>query len=246
MRLYALSLIALLGSSLSACGDANGNGPGNGMPFGDAGLLPPADSGAVTPADSGAISPTDGAAVAPADVTAPAGALSAQQIAALRALREEENLARDVYTAVGAGRMIFTNIAASEQTHTDAVRVLLVRYAIPDPAAGRAPGTFESATFTSLYAALVAQGRASSVAALQVGAEIEELDIKDLREMRALFTQADVLATLDLLEQGSRNHLRAFWRQLQMSGGTYTPRHLDMASFLAIVNSATESGAMGR
>ncbi len=238
MRLYALSLIALLGSSLSACGSANGNGPGNGMPFDDAGLLPSADSGALPPTDSGALPPTDSGTVS--------SALSAQQIAALRALREEENLARDVYTAVGAGRMIFTNIAASEQTHTDAVRVLLVRYGIPDPAARRAPGTFESATFTSLYAALVTQGRASSVAALQVGAEIEELDIKDLREMRALFTQADVLATLDLLEQGSRNHLRAFWRQLQMSGGTYTPRHLDMASFLAIVNSATESGAMGR
>lgn len=224
MRLYSLSLVALLGASLAACGDANGpaNAQGNGMNTADAGA-------AATPADTPATS-----------------ALSAEQSAALRALREEENLARDVYTAVGAGRMIFANIAASEQSHTDAVRVLLARYGVPDPGAGRAAGTFESAAFQALYASLVAQGQTSSVSALQVGAEIEELDIRDLRVMRALFTQPDVLATLDLLEQGSRNHLRAFWRQLQSSGASYTPRHLDMESFAAIINSASESGGMGR
>lgn len=173
------------------------------------------------------------------------GALSTDQSALLRALREEENLARDTYTALQGNGMIFSNIAASEQSHTDAVRALLARYGIPDPGAGRAAGTFESAAFQALYADLVAQGRASSVAALQVGAEIEEMDIADLRTTRARFTQPDVLATLDLLEQGSRNHLRAFWRQLQGAGASYAPQHLDAASFASIINSASERGGMG-
>ena len=83
---------------------------------------------------------------------------------------------------------------------------------------------------------------AASVGPQRVAAYVDAVLVRPGAEVK----RGDVLATLDLLEQGSRNHLRAFWRQLQMSGGTYTPRHLDMASFLAIVNSATESGAMGR
>ena len=94
----------------------------------------------------------------------------------------------------------------------------------------------------SLYDALVARGSASNVAALQVGAEIEELDIADIREMRTVARSADVLATLDNLERGSRNHLRSFWRQLQMMGASYTPRHLPAAEFTAIAESAMETG----
>lgn len=163
--------------------------------------------------------------------------------AALQSLREEEKLAHDVYVALDAQSAAFANIAASEQSHTDAVRALIVRYGFADPAQGRAAGSFADATFQSLYGALTARGATSSVAALQVGAEIEELDISDIRAMRMEVTQPDIIATLDNLERGSRNHLRSFWRQLKSAGAGYTPSHLDASTFMAIAESPMETGA---
>jgi hypothetical protein len=220
-HITSLAIAIALGASLSACGDAGGGNPGGG----------------------GNNAGSADAAVydAPA-YDAPASGRFADEAAMLRWLREEEKLAHDVYVALQGRSMIFTNISASEQTHTDAVRVLLDRYGVADPSAGRAAGSFADPALQALHDALVAQGRASDVAALQVGAEIEELDIADLREMRGVATHADVRATLDTLERGSRNHLRSFWRQLQAAGASYTPRHLDPADFLAIAGSAQETG----
>ena len=213
---YTLLTIALA-ASLSACGDPGG--PGD------------RDRADAAPYDAPA-----------GDVAADASARFADEAALLRWLREEEKLAHDVYVALQAQSGAFANIAASEQTHTDAVRALLVRYSIPDPAAGRAQGSFADPTLQALHDALVARGRASVVAALQVGAEVEELDIADIREMRGVARSADVLTTLDSLERGSRNHLRSFWRQLQMMGAGYTPQHLPAAEFAAITESAMETG----
>jgi hypothetical protein len=211
---YTLLTLALT-ASLSACGDPGGSGNGN---------------------------RTDAAPYDAPTVAADASTRFADEAALLRWLREEEKLAHDVYVALQGQSGAFANIAASEQTHTEAVRSLLVRYSIPDPAAGRAQGSFADPALQALHDALVAQGRASVVAALQVGAEVEELDIADIREMRTVARSADVLATLDNLERGSRNHLRSFWRQLQMMGASYTPRHLPAAEFTAIAESAMETG----
>ena len=59
-------------------------------------------------------------------------------------MREEEKLAHDVYVALGEtwGSRVFKNIAASETTHMEAVRALLDRYVIADPAAGQPVGAF--------------------------------------------------------------------------------------------------------
>ena len=59
-------------------------------------------------------------------------------------MREEEKLARDVsflYDQWGA--RIFDNISISEQRHMDAIKNLLDRYGLPDPAAGKGPGEFD-------------------------------------------------------------------------------------------------------
>ena len=44
------------------------------------------------------------------------------------------------------------------------------------------------------------------------------------------------------LERGSRNHLRAFSKQLGCNGASYTPVHLDQAAYDAIVGNPTERG----
>lgn len=167
---------------------------------------------------------------------------TADEASMLPTLREEEKLAHDVYVALEAQAPQFTNIAASEQTHTDAVRTLLDRYDIADPAAGRAAGSFASPVFTSLYTQLVTAGRVSSVEALRVGVEIEELDLHDIAEMQSKAGHSDVANTLANLARGSRNHLRAFWSQFAAAGGSYTPRHLDEATFRAIIGSPQETG----
>ncbi len=86
--------------------------------------------------------------------------LSADEAAGLAYMREEEKLARDVYTALYEiwQYPIFGNISRSEQRHMDAVRVLIDRYDLQDPAATDIPGTFESRELQELYNELLETG----------------------------------------------------------------------------------------
>ena len=167
---------------------------------------------------------------------------SGDEVAGLLWMREEEQLAHDVYTALDArwDVPVFATIAASEQQHIESMVALLDRYGIDDPAAGNAPGTFTDPTIQQLYDDLVADGSASLPAALAVGARIEELDIADLRARAAASDDATIVSVYQRLERGSRNHLRAFVRQLDRLGDSYEPTLLD--DFGAIVDGAVERG----
>ncbi|MGD9754264.1 MAG: DUF2202 domain-containing protein [Acidimicrobiia bacterium] len=172
--------------------------------------------------------------------------LSADEVASLVWMREEEKLARDVYTTLGElwGVQIFDNIAASEQSHTDAVLRLLDAYGIADPAAGAPVGVFSDPALQQLHDELVAKGSLSLTDALAVGATIEDLDIVDLQERAT--EVADIDAVYAELEKGSRNHLRAFVSQLEAQGGGYSPQYLSPEAYTAIVTSATERGPAAR
>lgn len=172
----------------------------------------------------------------------PVGTLTTHEADGLLYMREEEKLAHDVYLALGERWTlpVFTNIASAEQTHTDAVQLLLERYNLTDPAAGNAAGVFTNAELQALYAKLVEQGSTSLTEALSVGAEIEELDIVDLRSRAS--DKADVDLVYSNLERGSRNHLRAFTKQLDRNGSTYEPMHLPTADYDAIVSGDIERG----
>lgn len=171
-------------------------------------------------------------------------ALSTDEASSLVFMREEEKLARDVYAAMFSlwGGNVFQNIGASEQVHMDAVKLLLTRYALPDPAATTLPGQFNNTMLQDLYDALVASGQVSLATALQVGAEIEDLDIRDLRSIKATIDNADLLLVYENLEKGSRNHLRAFHDNLLRQGASYTPKYITQAEYDAIVNSPKERG----
>lgn len=174
----------------------------------------------------------------------PVGVLTTQEANGLLQMREEEKLARDVYAVLHAawGSQVFGNIGRSEQTHMDAVKQLLDRHALPDPAATTAAGQFGDAALQGLYDALAAAGRVSAVEALKVGAEIEDVDIRDLRLLRAATDKADLQLVYDNLERGSRNHLRAFHNNLQTLAASYTPKYLTQAEYDAIVGSPQERG----
>ncbi len=176
--------------------------------------------------------------------TTPATPLSAAEAASLRFMREEEQLAHDVYAVSAAlwAQAIFANITTSEETHSAAVKTLMDRYQLVDPLAGLPNGTFKTPAFQAMYDTLVATSRVSLVEALKVGVEIEELDIRDITALKADIDNTDILLTFENLLRGSRNHLRAFMRALTQQGGAYVPKYISQAEFDAIVTTPSETG----
>lgn len=178
---------------------------------------------------------------------AASGDLSDSEAAALLFMREEEKLAHDVYTALYEkwGLAIFQNIASSEQAHTDAVKSLLDRYGLQDPASAQV-GVFTNPELQSLYTTLVSQGSQSLAEALKVGAAIEEIDILDLEERLAQTDNADIQQVFNNLLNGSYNHLRSYVSTLQsQTGETYQPQYLSAEAYQAILAGSTGMGGKG-
>lgn len=178
----------------------------------------------------------------------PKGTLSAEETADLLFMREEEKLARDVYLALGEkwNKPIFINIAASEDTHTTAIKTLLDRYGLDDPFQAER-GVFTNSDLQALYTSLVTEGTASLESAYTVGARIEDLDIRDLTEATDRTDNADITTVYENLQRGSRNHLRAFNKQLlALTGEAYEPEYMTTALFTEIVSTDTERGSGSR
>jgi hypothetical protein len=176
--------------------------------------------------------------------TFPKEPLSDAERNSLILMREEEKLARDVYTTLYAkwGSKPFYNISSSEQTHMDAVLTLLKRYDIADPVGTNGFGVFKSATMQSLYKQLVQLGNKSNLDAFKVGATIEDLDIFDLKRLSTKVDNKDILYVYSNLEKGSRNHMRAFNRNIENLGSVYIPQYISQAEFDAIVSGSMETG----
>lgn len=224
-RCFHATLLAVLAGGLVACGGSDDAGPAMGV-------------------DANGTSTFNAGNLAAQLSTFPLAALSPAEADSLAFMREEEQLAHDVYAASAAlwGTPVFANISASEATHSAAVKALLDRYQLADPLAGLANGTFKSPAFQTLYATLVATSRTSLVESLKVGAQIEELDMRDITVQKAGIDNADILMVYDNLLRGSRNHLRAFMKVLMQQGGSYVPQFISQAEFDAIVNSPVETG----
>jgi hypothetical protein len=175
--------------------------------------------------------------------------LSTAEIEGILYMREEEKLARDVYLTLYEQweLSIFQNIANSEQTHMDAIKTLIDRYGLDDPAAGNNVGEFTDPTLQSLYADLVATGGQSLADALRVGAAIEEIDILDLEERIAQTDAGNIQRVYESLTRGSRNHLRSFVATLERQvGETYEPQYLSQEAYDSIVSAPIESGGYGQ
>jgi hypothetical protein len=145
-------------------------------------------------------------------------ALSASEKAGLTFMREEEKLARDVYTKMYQkyNSRIFLNISKSEQRHTDAIKYLLNFYNLPDPAFNTPPGVFVNADLQSLYNELIIRGNVSLLEALKVGRDIEIIDIADLEEqLTNVVTHLNIKRVYQNLKGASEQHLRAFNWQIQ-------------------------------
>jgi hypothetical protein len=206
-------------------GQGNGNGNGN--------------AGSVT--SSAGNGNGNGTGTSVLDI--PASDLISEEAAALIFMREEEKLARDVYTALYGiwGQPTFTNIAASEQAHMDEVKLLLDRYNLADPALE--PGSFTDPNLQALYDQLLAQGSISLAEALKVGAAIEEIDILDLQERLAQTDNADIQQVFNNLMMGSENHLRSFTSVLEtQTGEAYAPQYMNLEVYQAILSGQSGNG----
>ena len=174
----------------------------------------------------------------------PGTTLDQHEIAHMRYMREEEKLARDVYTIFSGywGGAIFSQIATAEQRHMNAVLGLLQRYGIPDPAATAGPGQFTDSNLISMYETLVRKGAKSYADALYAGGLIEEVDIDDLDFAVSSTNRPDVIRVYNNIHRGSRNHLRSFAGALAQIGITYQPQKLGAAEVQVILSSPMENG----
>jgi hypothetical protein len=140
-------------------------------------------------------------------------AITAEQKAALLFMYQEEKVARDVYLTLGKKyptAKTFSNIALSEQTHTDSVEKLCIKYGVNISGVNEASiGNFVLPELQSLYDTLVIQGSVSLTEGLKVGVAIEEKDIRDIMTY-AEGMPSDVQRTFQNLLNGSYSHLDAF------------------------------------
>ncbi|MCF6203699.1 MAG: DUF2202 domain-containing protein [Methylococcaceae bacterium] len=171
-------------------------------------------------------------------------ALTAEEQNDLVYMREEEKLARDVYVILGEyfDIRIFNNIALAEQKHMNSVKRLLDKYSIEDPVLDDAIGIFTNEVFSEFY-----DNNTSPLVELKnailTGILIEEVDIIDLQKAINKTNKTDIKNVYENLLRGSRNHLRAFVRQLESMGVVYESLVLDQAVADAIVNSPMERGS---
>ncbi|MCB9081817.1 MAG: DUF2202 domain-containing protein [Lewinellaceae bacterium] len=153
---------------------------------------------------------------------------------ALTYLLEEEKLARDLYLGFAEqwGAQVFSNIAQAEQHHLDMMTGLLKTegVALPSSVKRDRTGEFTVPAIRKLYQQLSTQGAQSLQEALRVGALIEETDITDLQQRTSQASPA-AQAVFERLIFASGNHLRAFVRNLEKQGVTYSPTVMSANAF---------------
>lgn len=160
--------------------------------------------------------------------------------AALIFMLEEEKLTRDTYAYLDGLWTInqFANIMNSEQTHINAVENLLIQYNLDYTILP--VGEFENQDLQNLYNQFVIDGAINTTNALHIGATIEDLDIMDLQSNLDATTNSDVISVFEMLQCGSRNHLRSFVSTIEISGDTYVPQFLTQEEFNLIISGSHE------
>jgi hypothetical protein len=125
---------------------------------------------------------------------------------------DEERLAYQLYTTLGEvypDLRQFQNISRSEARHFQALKNYYVQN-YPEIEQMELEGDFIHPETQALYDRLYAEGKASPAAALNVGVQVEELDIKDLDTALASTEDEALQAIYKRLRAGSERHLAAF------------------------------------
>ncbi|MDZ4059371.1 MAG: DUF2202 domain-containing protein, partial [Bacteroidales bacterium] len=168
--------------------------------------------------------------------------LTANEIEFLYAVREDEKLARDVYTYFFDKFELapFSRIAKAEANHIAAVERLLYFYSITYPAVGPV-GEFKDGDRKAYYESLINKGD-TALEAYKATAYLEEKDVADYTLVLGSIQNPNIKMVIENLIKGSSNHLRASVRQVNALGGTYAPAFLTQEKFEEIVNSSFING----
>ena len=159
----------------------------------------------------------------------PQSELSQNVIDSLTYMGSEEKLAYDIYNALyklrlkaGSNITPLTKIPKqSEILHITAVMQLLGKYDINTTELSNPVGVYDTPAIQTLYNTLLAHGKGSDVAALEVGCVVEVTDIDNLKKYMT-FSKAsnatDVTGIYNYLLQGSYAHYWAFDDSLKYLG----------------------------
>jgi len=160
--------------------------------------------------------------VTPIPVCTITGTVNEDETVGLLFMREEEKLARDVYSYfyLKYKLPVFNNISKSENVHMTAVLNLINGFKITDNSTNN-PGEFTNQELKDLFVALKAKGDVSVSEALKVGVDIELKDIKDIKDELALVQNASIKTVYTNLSKGSEAHLKAFTLNLKVRGVVY-------------------------
>lgn len=183
------------------------------------------------------------------DSDAVKSSLSEAEIEGLLFMREEEELARDLYMDIYYSKdsrlNTFKNISQNAETsHAEAIRLLLEKYDIEDPSTG-VHNTYTNEELQHTYDTLLSTAIGSDdLAALRVGALVEETDIADINAQKDKVSadHSDIIDTYENLLCGSRNHLRAFAKNIEnITGQSYVTQVAELDTEVnAILNSDQE------
>jgi len=170
------------------------------------------------------------------------GTITETEKQALLYMLEEEKLAHDIYVEMYAkwGLMPFSNISKSEKYHNQLIQNLLDSFNI-EYKNYETSGEFENQAIQKLYNNLLEKGNISVENAIIVGATIEELDILDLENRLLLTENSSIKSTFDILIMGSKNHLRAFNRNIISHSIDYEPQYLSLEYYNEIIDSKNQS-----
>jgi hypothetical protein len=164
---------------------------------------------------------------------------------ALIFMREEEKLSRDLAMQLDNNwkLRVFENIQKAEQHHMDAIACLMTKYQIPDPVGANPPGTFTNRELQQMYKTMLKEGLQSKQSALLVAAQMEDHDILNVNTLRATVNNEDILKVMDEINKGSRNHLRAYVRNLERyQKVVYRPTYISPEMYQQIINGPWEPG----
>lgn len=166
--------------------------------------------------------------------------ISEEDEQALLFMLEEEKLARDTYQFLNDywDMVQFENIMQSEQSHMNAVETLLKAYRIPYEILEN--GKFNNEDLQTWYDKFAEEGVVDEVAALTIGATIEDLDIVDLDDHIQATSNTYIIEVFSSLQCGSRNHLRSFVQSIENLGSTYEPQFLAQETYDAILEGSHE------
>jgi len=142
--------------------------------------------------------------------------LSLNQIDEIKAIIEEEKLARDIYSEFYRlhSEGIFLEISKDEQKHMDRILTLVDIYKFEDPVKTNPPGVFSDPNVQVLYNQLLLEGTKSLEDALKVAIKLEKIDKEDISKTKSKTSALSSIDTFDFLMTGSKYHLDKYTKYL--------------------------------